>query len=486
VIPIRWRLTLFNAISLLVIAILLTVGVFAVMGVSVQDIVENSARQRANEAARVLANTGGFAALEEDRFSDRDISLVAFNGSGEIVYRSGPGDSVLEGYAGQAAFEALRNTTDPDVLLGYDTRDEWKNDPKLQDALDEGYVYAVPAPPNDLGISVIAATRSYDYVGGSRFGEWVIGVGAIMVVLLVAIVIASHLITRAALKPIHAFAASADAMTESDLSRRFPVGGSKRNELDFLARTFNGLLSRLQSAFQDREIALKEQRQFVQDASHELRTPLTSILGYTRMLKTWGLEDPETSREAITAIEKEANRMHGLVERLLLLAQGDADAFLNVHDADLRAVVRSAIESVRAAQGNQVGINETLPESAVIVSIEPDLVTQSLVILLDNAVKFTPQGGMVDVRMVTTAVTASIVVRDTGIGISQSDLPKIFDRFYRAEVSRTQPGSGLGLAIARQIAERHGGRIDVASVLGEGSTFTLVLPLASQGDPGQG
>jgi signal transduction histidine kinase len=121
----------------------------------------------------------------------------------------------------------------------------------------------------------------------------------------------------------------------------------------------------------------------------------------------------------------------------------------------------------------------------VVLAIEPDLVTQAVVILLDNAVKFTPKGGLVQVRLSATPAEARVVVRDTGTGISQHDLPRIFDRFYRSEVSRTQPGSGLGLAIARQIAERHGGRIDVTSVVGEGSIFTLILPVepADRDDP---
>jgi signal transduction histidine kinase len=474
VLPIRWRLTLFNAICLLVIAILLSIGLFAVMGVSVRDIVENSTRQRADEAARILGETGGFADLENESFADRDVSLVAFDANGAIVYRQGPESSVLEGVPGQVAFETLRDARGTD--LGYDTRDN-QDDPRLRDAMEESYVYAVPAPDNDFGIAVIAASRSYDAVGGGRFGEWVVGGIGVLLFLLVASVVASYLVTKAALRPINAFVASAESMGESDLSRRLPQGSGKRNELDRLAHTFNGLLGRLQAAFQAREIALEEQRQFAQDASHELRTPLTSILGYTRILKTWGLDDPDTSREAIAAIEKEAERMHALVERLLTLAKGDADAFLNLEDVDLREVVRPAVESIDAAQGGKVSIEVSLPEEPVVLSIEPDLVTQALVILLDNAVKFTPKGGLVHVRLSAMPSEARVEVRDTGVGISQHDLPRIFDRFYRSEVSRSQPGSGLGLAIARQIAERHGGRIDVSTVIGEGSTFTLVLPI---------
>jgi signal transduction histidine kinase len=484
VLPIRWRLTLFNAICLLVIAILLSIGLFAVMGVSVQDIVENSTRQRADEAARILGETGGFADLENESFADRNVSLVAFDSSGAIVYRQGPESAVLEGYPGQLAFETLRDAKAIGAVYGFDTSD-YEADPQLRETIDESYVYAVPAPENDLGISVIAASRSYDAVGGGRFGEWVVGGMGLLLFLLIASVVASYLVTKAALRPIDRFVASAEAMSESDLSRRLPQGSGKRNELDRLAQTFNGLLARLQAAFQDREIALEEQRQFTQDASHELRTPLTSILGYTRMLKTWGLDDPETTREAIDAIGKEAERMHGLVERLLTLAKGDADAFLNLQDVDLRDVVRPAVESVDAAQDGKVAIEVSLPEDPVVLAVEPDLVTQAVVILLDNAVKFTPKGGLVQVRLSATADGARVMVRDTGSGISQHDLPRIFDRFYRSEVSRSQPGSGLGLAIARQIAERHGGRIEVVSVVGEGSTFTLILPIemADRDDP---
>jgi signal transduction histidine kinase len=196
------------------------------------------------------------------------------------------------------------------------------------------------------------------------------------------------------------------------------------------------------------------------------------------MLKSWGLNDPETTQEAIAAIEKEAERMHGLVQRLLTLAHGDAESFLNLVECDLREVVGDAVQSVAVAQGNKVTIDVAVPGEPVPVLIERDLMTQAIVILLDNAVKYSPANGSVEARLTTDGREADIAVRDTGIGISQSELPKVFDRFYRAETSRTKPGSGLGLAIAKQIAERHDGRIQVSSVIGEGSVFTIILPCA--------
>lgn len=473
---IRWRLTIFHAVTLSAIVIGLSIALIALVGVNVQESVRETARSRANEAARIIAASGGLSAADLDRLTDDHVAINAFDGSGQAVISAGePGPLVAD--SSSSLWRDLSRSPDA-AGKELDPIDQEGNQftGMLRDERTSYYLYAVPVPPNSAGISAVVTAMSYDTLGGDRYGVWVPGVGGVILLATLLVLGASYLNVRAMLAPIKAFAASARQMTESDLSQRLPQGRSKRNELDQLARTFNGLLGRLQSAFQDREIALEEQKRFVQDASHELRTPLTSILGYTRMLGSWGLSDPAAAREGIAAIEKEAERMNGLVERLLTLAHGDADSFLNLMDVDLGEVVNEAVTSVNVAQGNKVAIDLVLPDEPVPVAIERDLVTQAIVILLDNAVKFTPNNGSVDVRLRTEDRDAVIAVRDTGIGISRSDLPKVFDRFYRAETSRTEPGSGLGLAIAKQIVERHGGRIEVSSVVGEGSTFALVLP----------
>jgi two-component system OmpR family sensor kinase len=243
--------------------------------------------------------------------------------------------------------------------------------------------------------------------------------------------------------------------------------------------TINDLLARLEVAFREREQALEEQRRFVADASHELRTPLTSILGYTRMLRQWGLEHPEAAKEGIDALEQEAGRMHRLVESMLRLARGEELPAMNRTVNDLGAVISDAVEAAKAFDGGQQEIAMTLPEHPVRATVDRGMLLQVIEILLDNAVKYAGSTKPVEVSLHADGGNAVIRVIDHGPGVAPEHLPNLFERFYRAEQSRTTRGSGLGLAIAKQIVEQHSGIIDVDSTLGEGTTFTITLQVAS-------
>ncbi len=249
----------------------------------------------------------------------------------------------------------------------------------------------------------------------------------------------------------------------------------KGDEIGRLATTINGLLARLESAFARREEALARQRRFAADASHELRTPLTSISGYAQLLEKRDLKDPVV-RESVAAIERESRRMRELVEALLALARGDEDAPLDLEFRDLGAIAEEAVESARAAAKDKVEIRYAHPGHPVVVFCDRGCVHQAISILLDNAVKYTPKGGRVAVAVRESKEWAEIEVSDIGIGISKDQLPLVFERFHRVDEARASGGAGLGLAIARQIAEAHGGKIEVESAPGEGSTFTLLLP----------
>lgn len=266
-------------------------------------------------------------------------------------------------------------------------------------------------------------------------------------------------------------------------ARRLPVR-SKRDELGQLAITFNDLLARLNVAFSDRERTLEQQRQFVADASHELRTPLTSILGYARMLRAWGLERPEVAREAVQSLEREAIRMETLVSGMLQLTRGDEGAPPHTEDRDIGALVLNAIDPILAAHDDGVTIDVDLSALArrpdesgnVTARVDADQIHQALMILLDNAVKFSPPGGTVRVTLKVNDETVDIPVIDDGPGIPPDIQERIFERFYRAEASHTWRGFGLGLPIARAIAERHGGTLTVESTPGQGATFRLLIP----------
>jgi two-component system, OmpR family, sensor kinase len=332
----------------------------------------------------------------------------------------------------------------------------------------------VPVNPPAGQARVVEAGKSYDSVEDTlETFATVLVLGGVLAFLLS--VGGAYLLARAALSPVEAVVSSAREMTEGDLSRRLPVAHPK-DEIGRLATTINALLARLEAAFARREEALSRQRRFAADASHELRTPLTSISGYAQMLEEWGVQDPQTAREGVAAIRRESERMQRLVEGLLALTRGDEGAPLEIETHDLAAVAEEAALTARTAADGKLIVEYLPAERPVNAPLDRDRIRQAASILLDNAVKYTPDGGKVTVTVRETNGWAGLEVSDTGVGIPEDQLPLVFERFHRADPSRTAGGFGLGLSIARQIAEAHGGRIEVESAQGEGSTFTLLLP----------
>ncbi len=286
----------------------------------------------------------------------------------------------------------------------------------------------------------------------------------------------AYLLAGVALRPVGAVTDAAEAMGEGDLSRRLPVA-NPGDEIGRLATTINGLLSRLEAAFARREEALERQRRFAADASHELRTPLTAISGHARMLDEWALEeDPQRAKRSVGDIRRQAGRMRTLVESLLALTRGDENGTLNVGRHDLAAVADEAVRTARATADGKVSIELARPGRGVGAVFDRDRVLQVASILLDNAVKYTSEGGSVAVKVREDDGLVALAVSDTGIGIPEDRLPLVFERFYRADPSRADGGAGLGLPIARQISVSHGGEILAKSIPGKGSTFTLLLP----------
>jgi signal transduction histidine kinase len=227
----------------------------------------------------------------------------------------------------------------------------------------------------------------------------------------------------------------------------------------------------------ERDDALDQQRRFLADASHELRTPLTAIRGYARMLEDWGLYDTAMARESAAAIEQNATRMSAMVEQLMLLARGDdPDLSPSLARTDVAALVRGAAADAARLAGDRVAIEAKTPETAY-ADIDAMQIRQVLDVLLDNALKHTPDGGSIYLRVTRSPGVVTTTVADSGPGIPEDRLPYIFDRFYRADPSRTTPGAGLGLTIAKQIVARHGGSLTAENVPGAGACFILRLPV---------
>ena len=219
---------------------------------------------------------------------------------------------------------------------------------------------------------------------------------------------------------------------------------------------------------------------FVANVSHELRTPLTCIKGYTETLLEGAMEDPELTKRWLGTIYTEAQRLERLIKDLLDISMMEADQVdLSLSRCDLKALVQHTVSVLTPrAESQNIKIHVELPESAPDWILDHDRISQVLLNLIDNAIKYSDTDTNVHVRLYFSAERATIEVQDEGSGIKEAELAKIFDRFYRVEESRATRfgGRGLGLAIAKHLVDAHGGELSVSSVFGEGSKFTMALP----------
>ena len=282
------------------------------------------------------------------------------------------------------------------------------------------------------------------------------------------------LLANQALFPVDRLTRAAEEIEAGDLAKRVQVP-AKMDELGRLAVTFNRMIARLQAAFE-------RQRQFTADASHEMRTPLAVMRGDIEIALRRDRK-PEEYRSVLTSNLEEIIRLSRLVEDLLMLARADAGQSLLQCEpmdlAELCAQVTEYLSPLAEEKGQQ--LIYTPPEITPLkISGEAQRLKQMLLNLLDNAVKYTPTNGSIRLRLMQDQHDAILSLSDTGRGIPEEDLSHIFERFFRHSRStsdKTVQGFGLGLSIVKWIVDSHGGKISAASTLGQGTTFTVRLPL---------
>lgn len=254
-----------------------------------------------------------------------------------------------------------------------------------------------------------------------------------------------------------------------DLSLRIPQRGSVKDEIGQMVAAFNATLGRLEQLF-------NSQQRFLADVSHELRTPLTVIKGNVSLMR----HVKQVDEESLDSIEDEADRLTRLVGDLLLEAQAESGKLpLHFAPVELDTLLLEVFKEMRILARERVQLKLTEIDQ-IMINGDRDRLKQVLINLISNAIKYTPQGGFVYLSLGKSKDNARLIVRDNGQGIPTEDLPHIFERFYRAEKSRTRSkigGFGLGLSIAYWIINRHGGQIEVDSAEGRGTTFCIYLPL---------
>lgn len=338
-------------------------------------------------------------------------------------------------------------------------------------------MYNRPMFPGEPPTGVIQVARSLtpvrDVLNRLRLLLLAIGAGGLVVAGTLG-----ALLARKALEPINRLTQVAGEIGSSqDLSRRVAYAGPA-DEVGCLAATFNQMLSALESAKEQLAASLAAQRRFVADASHELRTPLQAIRTNAEVLRMGGAAvDPAERAQALDDIVSEAERLGRLVADLLALARADAGMHLDRVPTPLDPILADVYRQARLLGGGRRIVLEGGPAGTVLG--DADALKQLFLILVDNAIKYTPPDGEIRISSARAGDKVAVRVSDNGRGIAPEDLPHIFERFYRADRARQAGGSGLGLAIARWIVEEHGGEIAVESAPGRGTVFTVTVPAVS-------
>lgn len=458
----RVRLTLWFTAILAVTLILFAVLVYALLTRELYTNVDASVESKAHDAAL------GVRYEREQLFVPTRVRVPATRFNAPILYteiRDTNGNVAWRSDPLQGGDLPLSATTLAQVRGG---------NPVLQTVQLGGQavrLYTAPIFSNHHLVGYVQVGRNFTDIDEAleQLRNWLL-VG--IIIALVAAGGGGWLLSRAALHPIEQIIQAVRAIGVAQrLDRRLPTR-KVADETGRLAETFNEMLDRLEAVF------LAQQR-FVADASHELRTPLTTIQGNVEFLRRDPAMPLAERTEALSDVADEAARMARLVNGLLALARADAGRHLDRAPVDLRPIIESCFRQAQAmARPTDLSMELTLNrlEPGARVLADADRLSELLMILLENAVKYNRPAGQVRLIASTWERSHQIVVSDTGQGIAPEDLPHVFDRFYRSSRSRSEDGTGLGLAIARWISNEHRARITVESVPDVGSTFTVVLP----------
>ena len=290
-------------------------------------------------------------------------------------------------------------------------------------------------------------------------------------VYLIITILGGLLIAKKALQPINKITQTAKAIGHGDLSKRI-MGVDSKDEVGELAETFNGMIERLETSF-------NKEKRFTSDASHELRTPVAIVMAYSESLLADLNSDEKVIEleKSLVTIHKESIHMNSIISQLLLLTRGYEGRYqIELEQINLSEIIRNVIEELEeTADHVKIVLSYNNSNDDISFMADQSLITQMMLNLVGNAIKYGKVDGNVWVTSARQEDGVIITVSDNGIGIEVESLPFIYERFYRADLSRDRSGSGLGLSIVKWIVQEHGGEIEAKSELGKGTTFEILL-----------
>ncbi len=461
---IRSRLTAWYVVLLGIILILFSVFLHYFLSKRLYESVDNSLKVSATvvaQSASMKFNQVPLPGLE--RFFEQFLGYENLNkfyriydGSGNVGSRSKGVNASKFPLTQEAYSDALKGKTTYETIT--------------IDGVSPIRMITMPVLREDKLVNLVQVGTSLESVQETLKNLQIFMFAAIPSVLLIATLF-GRFMARRALKPVAKIIQTAREVTDGvDLSKRIPVP-EVQDEIGQLATTFNDMLDRLDGSF-------KQIQQFSSDASHELRTPLTVLQGQNELILN-KQRNAKEYQEVISSNLEEINYMSKVLEDLFVLSRSDENQIqLDCKPMDLREIIDEVYkhaEALAADKNIRIAIAFLEPVS---INGDPVRLRQMVWNILHNAIKYTPPGKQIKISLEDQGESAYLTVQDTGIGISEEDLPHIFDRFFRVDKarSRKEGGSGLGLSICKHIVEAHKGRIDVESELGKGTKFKIRLP----------
>ena len=455
---IGFKLAIWYFVSLAAILALVAIGSWFAVRASIYHAIDDVLRQRIPGVQQFLDAQSGMSPAELNEELEESSDLAVGGG----LYRIYDAHQKLVYQSARLATQHLGLQMPPDANAGVRFWNEGRRHSAFRLALQQ-----VQVRGKDFTIEVAEPLDSYN----RALHHFEKLLWRSLPILLVLATFGGYWMSRRALDPVDRIIVDARAISANNLSARLAVPSAK-DELQRLSQTLNQMLDRIESSF----IRI---RQFTADASHELRAPLALI----QTAAEFSLRRNRSREDLVEAIQKilrETKRTTQLVNNLLFLARADAvAAAFEPGIVNLTSLLSDLQDEARTlAETRQITFSFELPAAAVEVKGDENSLRRLFLILIDNAVKYTPPGGNISVQLRYEVDTAVIAVSDTGIGIAKDDLPLIFDRFWRADKvrSREMGGTGLGLSMAQWIVQQHTGTLGVNSELGKGSVFSVSLP----------